>query len=365
MVVRLRSRQSHCRQWAARAPLRRDCIGVVVLGFVLFSVLSLARAGSSFDEAARAYENAEIDKALAILEPLAARGNPQAQSLLGVIYYNGVFLDTDLAKARELFEKAARGGDPEAQYKLGFMYLEGVGVKPDPQLARFWLRKSAEQGNPSSQFYLGLLHLRRLAGKPPDLTQAKHWLAKAAQQGHKLAESFLLQADLLVGQPTHAKAWATLRKLKAIQREGLAPVQYTLGILYQKGWGVTADASEALKWLTLAAYQGLPEAISAREKLVARMNETQKNTVEQAAVEWLIAASLVADSYIGRASQWCHKNKPRSLECLKLAPVHHNACIAPYFPGKFRNFASSIAYAVCREKRLRDAHKTVTREATL
>lgn len=52
---------------------------------------------------------------------------------------------------------AARSGDPNAQYVLGYLYYYGIGVLPNDELALKWITESAQQGNPSAQRALALL----------------------------------------------------------------------------------------------------------------------------------------------------------------------------------------------------------------
>jgi hypothetical protein len=57
-------------------------------------------------------------------------------------------------------------------------------------------------------------------------------------------------------------AWASgdyetaLKELRPLAEEGDAPIQGTLGFMYEHGQGVPADNIEALRWYRLAAEQG-------------------------------------------------------------------------------------------------------------
>ena len=46
-----------------------------------------------------------------------------------------------------------------------------------------------------------------------------------------------------------------LREWKPLAEEGNANAQFNLGLMYKKGWGVTQDDKEAVRWYTLAAEQ--------------------------------------------------------------------------------------------------------------
>lgn len=79
---------------------------------------------------------------------LAAKGNAEAQDMLGCFYetgWGGVL--QDYTKAAVWFRKAAEQGDPGSQYGLGELYLEGEGVPQDYQQAYFWLDLAAARRN--------------------------------------------------------------------------------------------------------------------------------------------------------------------------------------------------------------------------
>ena len=52
-------------------------------------------------------------------------------------------------------------------------------------------------------------------------------------------------------------AWAFWRPLA---EQGLAAAQFNLGVLYEKGQGVTQDFAESARWYLKAAEQGFPDA---------------------------------------------------------------------------------------------------------
>jgi Sel1 repeat len=70
---------------------------------------------------------------------LAAKGNADAQEMLGNFYYLGTGVHQDYTQAAIWFRKAADKGDPGAQGMLGDLYLEGEGVPQDYRKAYFWL----------------------------------------------------------------------------------------------------------------------------------------------------------------------------------------------------------------------------------
>ena len=78
-----------------------------------------------------------------LLAPLAWRGNPRAQAMLGFMYENGFGAPQAYDVAVELYTGAAERGDPSGQYLLGLMYDKGHGVDRDDVLAYKWLNLAA------------------------------------------------------------------------------------------------------------------------------------------------------------------------------------------------------------------------------
>lgn len=82
-------------------------------------------------------------------------------------------VDTDLEVAKRHFENKsfelaiselknlAAKGEPEAQYMLGYMYFYGQGVDPDREQAYLWFEKAAAKNHRSSQIALSTVYADR------------------------------------------------------------------------------------------------------------------------------------------------------------------------------------------------------------
>ncbi len=77
----------------------------------------------------------------------AAKGNPTAQFKLGVMYFNGEYVNQDKDRACKCFEKAAAQNHPLSQYSLALMYDEGNGVGQDKELAKKWFGRACDNGH--------------------------------------------------------------------------------------------------------------------------------------------------------------------------------------------------------------------------
>jgi hypothetical protein len=72
----------------------------------------------------------------------ADKGDPWAQTLLGIHYEAGIGVGKDTKEAMKWFSVAAQQDFADAQYHLGRMYEEGHGVPQDFAAAAEWYRKA-------------------------------------------------------------------------------------------------------------------------------------------------------------------------------------------------------------------------------
>ena len=183
--------------------------------FILTSTLclsSVALPAPPLEQGIAAYKSGEETKAIKILQPLAARGDAQAQYYLGLSYeYSPV--------AVKWFRKAADQGHAKAQYFLYTQYRDGIGVTQDSVQASKWLQRAAAGGSDSAQYSMGLESA--MAGSPGE---AAKWYRLAAAQGHDNA-------------------------------------QLKLARHYWDGQGVERNVVRAYMWLLLAAEAGNQTAI--------------------------------------------------------------------------------------------------------
>lgn len=188
----------------------------------------------------------------------ADQGFAKAQHKLGVMYYYGEGIKEDKFEAARLFRRAADQGDPDAQVNLGLMYHEGEGLKADRSEAVRWIRKAAEQGHAEAQAQLARFFYKG-DGVTQDKAEAARWCRKAAEQGDGWAQGFL-GALLLDGDGvTQDKAEAARWHRKAAD-QGLAMAQHNLACMYDNGDGVPKDQVEATAWFRKAAEQGFVQA---------------------------------------------------------------------------------------------------------
>jgi TPR repeat protein len=124
------------------------------------------------------------------IKKAAKQGSPDAQLILGRMYYYGKEIQKDYNAAAVWLEKAAAQGEPTAQYILGLMYYIGRGVERDSSIAALWLKNAAEQEIPEAQLTLGRIYYYG-KGVTVNYKSAGIWLEKASAQGIDKAKYLL------------------------------------------------------------------------------------------------------------------------------------------------------------------------------
>jgi uncharacterized protein len=92
----------------------------------------------------------------------------------------------DYVAAVAILSPLAQRGDPDAQAYLGYLYTMGRGVPQDYTQAAIWYRRAADQGHSGAQYELGLLYDKG-QGVPANIIQAEKWLILATAAAPKAA----------------------------------------------------------------------------------------------------------------------------------------------------------------------------------
>ena len=118
---------------------------------LFFSVsLLITGAGSSWgadlSKGLAAYDRGDYATAVRELEPLAIRGNAEAQYVLGCWYHKGHGVIQNYEIAVQLFSLAAEQGFSLAMVSLAAIYGDGRGVTQDYVYAHMWANIAASTG---------------------------------------------------------------------------------------------------------------------------------------------------------------------------------------------------------------------------
>ena len=157
---------------------------ITVLLTAMLLMANCAYADSRFDDALKAYDSGNVDKAIRILRPIVLQSGAHAQFTLGQMYDIG---KKDYVTAFTWYKYAAIAGYDEAQYNLGGMYGSGQGVTQNYAEAVKWYKLAAAQGHANAQFNLGNMYSDG-QGVTQDYVKAHMWWSLRAAQGDKGAK---------------------------------------------------------------------------------------------------------------------------------------------------------------------------------
>jgi len=145
---------------------------IVIALFAFVLAASPASAQSSLEAdmrtAAAAYERKDMATAVRLWRIWAERGNAEARTLLGAMYWSGEGVPRDHKEAARFYLLAADQGYARAQNDIGFMLGFGEGIPPRDDVEAYkWLSLAVE---------------RYTAKNEDRLIQAKHDLATLAKR---------------------------------------------------------------------------------------------------------------------------------------------------------------------------------------
>ncbi len=106
----------------------------------------IASAPDALEPAKAAIRIKDYGSAARLLTEQAARGNADAQYLLGTMVLADLVPQSSRAQAQQLFESAAGKGNARAAYALAAMHA--TGEPRDPAGAKAWLERAAKLGDP-------------------------------------------------------------------------------------------------------------------------------------------------------------------------------------------------------------------------
>jgi TPR repeat protein len=149
-------------------------------------------AASAIQQSISAFNFHDYRIAYQLLQPLAFRGNAQAQEMVGTLYARGQDgINRDYAAAMGWYRTAAGQGNAQAEADIAWMYENGWGVERDYKEAVQWYQKAADLGNDIAQRNMEIFCAGGLAGVKHDDAAAVQWYSKAANQGDYVAQSAL------------------------------------------------------------------------------------------------------------------------------------------------------------------------------
>jgi hypothetical protein len=154
--------------------------------------------------------------AVAMWQPFADAGDPDAMFNIGQAYKLGRSVPKDSLIARDWYRKAAAKGHLPAEANLGILLFQ-AGEKPE---AVRWLKMAADQNEMRAQYVLGVAAWNG-DGVPKNLALAYAYLSRSSAQGLPDAQSALNSLTGVIGPVDRANGWAAATSLAA--GKGLPP----------------------------------------------------------------------------------------------------------------------------------------------
>ena len=136
------------------------------------------------EQAHKAYNEKNYDKALELYTALADEGNADAQTSLAYMYQMGYGVEKDDLKAYALYERAIERKQPYALYNMALLFDSGLGgVEQSPVRAHGLFLEAAIGGVPEAQYQVALQFERGItcAQNP---SEAAFWYEEAAKRAH-------------------------------------------------------------------------------------------------------------------------------------------------------------------------------------
>ena len=250
-----------------------------LIGFLAYWIMSAI--ASPKDDMLAAFARSDYKAGVSIGLPLAMKGDPLAQTLMGMSYELGQGVNKDSTEAVKWYRRAALQGNSEAQYrfwnieppadrgeaieflhqagvnghvqaqlKLGLLYLNGFTVRRDQAESVKWYERAAKQGNSEGQ-----RNIANFLNKSNFPESAVTYYSLAAEQGDDQAQTSLalMYAQGRGVERDLAKA-VSLWVLAATKNNDAA--MFNLGVSYRDGKGVIKDSIKSTLWFRLAAEQG-------------------------------------------------------------------------------------------------------------
>lgn len=240
-----------------------------------------------YDFAYDAYNSGHFKTAFENAMPRAEAGDPQAQTLIGILYMEGRNVELDPQKALEWYGKAAKSGDPQAQLRYGIDIFNGLHGIKDQKLGEYYIRQAVIAGVPQAYFYYGQIMMDNAsAGERADIglewflrgaaagdvasayaaaqilgegtakieqnePQARALLEMAAN-GNSVAAQIELSRWLVIGRGGAKDEKQAFDLMKIVAVDGVPPAQITLARYYNEGIGTKADSIKAAAWYIAA-----------------------------------------------------------------------------------------------------------------
>jgi uncharacterized protein len=203
--------------------------------------------------------NPNFPAALKWLSKAATQRFAPAEGNLGNLYASGHGVPKDAKKAVRWYQSATGHGDVEGQYNLARAYQLGLGVATNPTKAKELYTQSIDRGYLKSFHNLGIMHLTG-DGIPKNLVEAQRLFQAASDKAHAPSTTALgkLYYEHTDSAADQAKGVALFR-LAAQRRQSQGA--FNVGVAYREGVGIAKDPIKSAVWFSIASDMGDPDAL--------------------------------------------------------------------------------------------------------
>lgn len=196
------------------------------------------------------------------------------------------FINRKSIKIKILEEEAAKG-NPETQLALGLMFYSGVQIPVNKEKGCEYIKKAAENGSAQAQYLYSGIILGTDSDKTPSkeqLLEAASWIQKAADGGFLTAVTTLanMYAEGKILQKDSKKAQHYF--LKAAEMGDLQS-QLTVAGIYHFSIGM--DRTTGYAWYKVAEHNGNEYAAEASAKLYEELSDEDKTEALRKADEYI------------------------------------------------------------------------------
>lgn len=171
-----------------------------------------------------------------------------------------------------LCKQAAEKGYPRAQFNLALMYFWGVGTAKNERSFFKWCRRAAEQELAEALCELGIAYYQAI-GTSRNITRSAQCMERAAELGNAKAQA-LMGYYCVFGAPFGIKAdFSAAIKWMTLAADQKYPIAYfQLGWMTYLGFGCAPDYKKAEKWLDKAIESGDSKVVEIARDFRKTMN---------------------------------------------------------------------------------------------
>lgn len=199
------------------------------------------------------------DEGLKWFAKAAEAGNNEAEFQLGMTYLQ---IPDYREKAQEGFEhvrNAANNGVMDAVMVMAQMHDVGGPLQNMTECIK-WLTVGAENGHKHAQCRLGQIYVHGAEGIERDMQKGYNYLVFSAQQNYTPAIYLLAELNLLYTNGNPQALQQGMAQLSQCVKESYPPAFMLMGQCCLEGRAVLKDHAQAVKFFTLAANNGVPNA---------------------------------------------------------------------------------------------------------